>query len=382
MPRGSLATSGSSPPLPPVQAMSPAARPGSPPLQVMPLQGWHLPLLVDPQFVPLQPLLQRCLLEAVPQRLLQWLRLPALPPPQVLVAASQAGGSPQGLLLSRCLNRRGSCWSVQHLRLATGAPARSTAMALLKAQISRITDASSWIVSVSSLDQERLGLLRELGFQPLRSERLWRWDQVPLGHSPLQPTVSSLRASAVATSELQLRPLQRRSAPLHWHLEQAACPPQFRQLLDRRVDDLLDDSRAGWMLVDPGRRQAVAGIRLLVHSRDGGQEAAFSVHPLWLSCLGPLVQTLLELAREKAGAAITLSVDCQDTTLNQWLEAAGAEALGERVLMVRSVWRRQIRHPVTTAGLRLGAVLEQWQPRRPIPTPALPQRPAALAPSR
>ena len=98
--------------------------------------------------------------------------------------------------------------------------------------------------------------------------------------------------------------------------------------------------------------------------------------------LGPLVQTLLELAREKAGEAITLSVDRQDTTLNQWLEAAGAEALGERVLMVRSVWRRQIRHPLTTVGLRLGAVLEQWQPRRPIPTPALPQRTAALASSR
>jgi ribosomal protein L10 len=36
---------------------------------------------------------------------------------------------------------------------------------------------------------------------------------------------------------------------------------------------------------------------------------------------------LLELAREKAGEAITLSVDSQDTTLNQWLEAAGAADL-------------------------------------------------------
>ena len=204
--------------------MPPAARPGSPPLQVMPLQGWHLPLLVDPQFVPLQPLLQRCLLEALPQRLLQWLRLPALPPPQVLVAASHVDGCPQGVLLSRCLNRRGSCWSVQHLRLASGAPARSTAMTLLKAQISRITDASSWIVSVSSLDQERLGLLRELGFQPLRSERLWRWDQAPGVHARLQPAVASLRASPGPTGELQLRPLQRRSAALHWRRSRSAWP--------------------------------------------------------------------------------------------------------------------------------------------------------------
>lgn len=336
---------------------------------VTPLQGWHLPLLVDPAFVPLQPLLQRCLLEALPQRLLQLLRLPAVPAPQVLVAADQADGRPLGLLVSRCLNRRGTCWSVQHLCLATGARIRTTAQALLKAQIQRVTEASSWIVSVSSLDQDRLGLLRELGFQPLRCERLWRWDQLP-GVQP-QPC-----------PDLQLRPLQRRNAALHWHLEQAACPPQLRQLLDRRVDDLLDDSRAGWMLVDPCRRQAVAGVRLLVHSREAGQEAVFAVHPLWLQSLGPAVLNLLELAREKAHEAITIRVDNQDTALNQWLEAAGAEALGERVLMVRSIWRRQSRHPVTTVALRLGAVLEQWQPPRPIPTPALPQRHGSLLLSR
>lgn len=333
----------------------------------MPLQGWHLPLLIDPAFVPLQPLLQRCLLEALPQRLLQLLRLPVLPAPQVLVAADPASGSPLGLLVSRCLNRRGTCWSVQHLLLATGVRPRTTAQALLKAQIQRVTQASSWIVSVSSLDQERLGLLRELGFQPLRCERLWRWDQPPDGRPQPLPDV-----------DLQLRSLQRRSAALHWHLEQAACPPQFRQLLDRRVDDLLDDSRAGWMLVDPCRRQAVAGVRLLEHSREEGQEVAFAVHPLWLQSLGPAVQSLLELAREKARDAIILRVDTQDTVLNQWLEAAGAEALGERVSMVRSIWRRQSRAPVTTVALRLGAVLEQWQPPRPIPTPALPQRQEGL----
>ena len=35
-----------------------------------PLQGWHLPLLDDPAFLPLQPLLQRTLLLAVPERLI------------------------------------------------------------------------------------------------------------------------------------------------------------------------------------------------------------------------------------------------------------------------------------------------------------------------
>jgi hypothetical protein len=37
---------------------------------VEPLQGWHIPLLDDPAFVPLQPLLQRALLLGVPDRLI------------------------------------------------------------------------------------------------------------------------------------------------------------------------------------------------------------------------------------------------------------------------------------------------------------------------
>ena len=356
MSRGSLVTSGFSP------GSSPA--PGSQGVMVSPLQGWHLPLLNDPAFLPLQPLLQRCLLEALPHRLLQLLRLPLPPAPEVLVAAAEGDGALLGLLVSRPLNRRGSCWEVQHLRLVEHAPVRSTAHHLLKAQIHRITAASSWILSVSSLDQERLGLLRELGFQPLRSECLWRWtERMPATAAPL------------SGSDLQLRPLQRRTAPLHWHLEQAACPPQLRQLLDRRVEDLLDDSRAGWMLVDPCRRTAVAGIRLLVHGREDGQDVSFTVHPLWLQALGPSVQGLLDLAAEKAAGAITLSVDRQDITLNQWLQTAGAEPIGERILMVRSVWRRQVPRRVTTVALRLGAVLEQWQPPRPVPTPSLPEPP-------
>lgn len=365
MSRGSLATSGFSPALPPVPGSSQPSAPGPQRIVVEPLKGWHLPLLSDPAFLPLQSLLQRCLLEALPQRLLQVLRLPLAPVAQVLVASRQGEPLPLGVLVSRSLNRRGSCWLVQHLRLTAEAPARPTALALLTTQIERITSASSWILPVSSLDQDRLALLREQGFQPLRSEALWRW----------RPRSSTAAPWPAGAGELQLRPLQRRQASLYWHLEQAACPPQLRQLLDRRLDDLLDDSRCGWMLVDSCRSTAVAGIRLLDHDRRDGLDACFSLHPLWLSALGPPVQGLLDLAAQKAGGAISFAVDRQDSTLNQWLQDVGAEPLGDQVLMVRSVWRRQVRHPVTSVALRLGAVLEQWQPPRPVPTPSLPGRP-------
>ena len=112
-------------------------------------------------------------------------------------------------------------------------------MALLREAIQRTTGATSWIASAASLDTDRQAQLREQGFQPLRTDRIWRWQ--PQG-----------RVAPPIPSELQLRRLQRRSGPLLWHLEQAACPAQLRQLLDRRPEDLLDQSQnRGWMLLDP-----------------------------------------------------------------------------------------------------------------------------------
>jgi hypothetical protein len=51
-----------------------AVGPGSEGIQLEPLAAWHLPLLGDPAFVPLHPLLQRAVLLQLPERLLQLLR--------------------------------------------------------------------------------------------------------------------------------------------------------------------------------------------------------------------------------------------------------------------------------------------------------------------
>ena len=201
-----------------------------------PLQGWHLPLLDDPAFLPLQPLLQRTLLLALPEQLLTALTSRRPLTAQVLVALQRQGLTRQlalGLIVCRRLNRSGTCWQVQHLRLALAATEGSALTGdLLRQAIGRVKGAASWIATASSLDTPRLATLREQGFQPQRTDRLWRW-QIPAD-----------RAAPAAPADLQLRPLNRRTAPLLWHLEQATCPAHLRQLQDRRIEDLLDQSRS------------------------------------------------------------------------------------------------------------------------------------------
>ena len=68
-----------------------------------PLAGWHLPLLNGPNFLPLQPLLQRAILLGLPERVLHALRARPSLAPEVLVALS--GQTPLGLLY--CLAHQG-----------------------------------------------------------------------------------------------------------------------------------------------------------------------------------------------------------------------------------------------------------------------------------
>ena len=338
---------------------SPASTP--PGLRLEPLAGWHMPLLNDPAYLPLHPLLQRAVLLTMPQRLLQLLSSQPSLGPQVLVALRQQ--TPQGLIVSRRLNRSGSCWQVQHLRLSATTARRELAGTLLREAIRRGRGASSWIATASSLDRDRLAVLREQGFQPLRTDRLWRWP-------PTHPGSGD-------AAGLELRPLNRRTAPELWHLEQAACAAQLRQLLDRRVEDLLAQSHGrGWMLFDPCREQAVAAVRWIGDHAGGGHDVKLTVHPGWQHLFGDATALLLSQAQRSfaEGHALWLGCDVSQESGQRWLAQSGAEERGERVLMARSVWRRQeLRAPAQLAARRLEAVWEQWQPRRqPMPTPVGP----------
>ena len=333
-------------------------------LVVEPLRGWHMPLLQDPAFLDLQPLLQKALLLKGPEQLLHALAARRPLAPEVLVAYRDPQ-QPLGLVVSQRLNRSGSCFELLHLRssqaclAAAEIGAVALESALVREAIPRARSAASWIASCSSLDLQRQGLLRQLGFQPLRQEVLWRWQ--PPQAKP---------AARVLPADLQLRPLNRRQGALLWHLEQASCPAQLRQLLDRRCEDLLDQSQApSLLLVDTNRQAAVAAVRRLRRCSAGLPEVELTLHPGWQHLIGAPLEQLLLAATAGSGACLIRS-DLLDSELNGWLHQLGLERLGEEVLLGRSVWRRQIPQTTDAMARRLEAVVAQWQPRRrPMPTP-------------
>ena len=335
-------------------------------LCVQPLKAWHLPLLQDGDYDDLLPLLQRALLLQGPERLLHSLAPRPSLAPDVLVAHRDPQ-QPLGVVVSERFNRSGSCWQLQHLRsgaacLKAGEAGRmAVEAALVRAAIQRSRAAASWIATSASGDTVRLAALRQLGFQPLRRETLWRWDP-PAAGPQLDPST--------LPSDLQLNRLSRRSAADLWQLEQAVLPAQLRQLLDRSVEDLLDQSdQPSLMLVDVNRRQAVAGARRLRLGQRPVLEIDLSLHPGWSHLLGAPLQLLLEHCG--AGAEqVLVRADSLDGERAAWLQQLGMAPEGEEVLMARSVWRRHAPQQTQAMAQRLEAVLGQLQPRqRPIPTP-------------
>jgi hypothetical protein len=232
------------------------------------------------------------------------------------------------------------------------------ASSLLREAIQQAPGAVSWVASASSLDTLRLAILRQQGFQPQRTERVWRW-QAP-SDAELPPLPPSLK----------LRPLQSSTASLLWHLEQATCPAPLRQMLDRRIEDLLDRSGGhGWLLIDADRNEAAAGARWLADHPGGGHQVELSVHPGWSQLLGPATELLLRRLAPR-GDQLWIHSDIDDEARLHWLHQIGAEDHGDVVLMARTLWRRQDGQPSLGAAQRISAVLEQLQPRRRgIPTP-------------
>jgi hypothetical protein len=329
------------------------------------LQGWHLPLLQDPAFLPLLPNLQRSLLLELPERLLGAV-VPSFPHgPAVHVALLRLPPHPPqalGLIVTRRLNRRGTCWEVDHLALPERRrpppPAEpEVAEALMRMAIQSTRGVASWVATASVSDLERQALFRSQGFQRVRSDQLWQW--LPRVPPPALP------------AGLRPQRLNRSSAALLWHLEQSCCPAHLRQVFDRRIEDLLDQSGGwGWLLVDQSRNEAVAAIRHQIHHPEVGVVAELSLQPGRDDlCGAPAVWLLHQLAR--SGDAPMVRVDREDGARQAWLDSLGASLLDERILLARTVWRRQEAAPARQAALRLEAMLEQWKPApRSLPTPA------------
>jgi hypothetical protein len=118
-------------------------------------------------------------------------------------------------------------------------------------------------------------------------------------------------------------------------------------------------------------------LRWIGEHPGGGHDLELSVHPGWEHLYGPWSTHLLQQMVQAVGAdqPLWLRSDPYDTNRQHWLRAIEAQPRSDRVLMARSVWRRQALPGARNRTSRgIEAVLAQLQPgRRPVPTPLVPR---------
>ena len=341
-------------------------------LRVEPLKPVHLTWLQSNDQAALLPRLQGCLLRgwlAHAEALMGGLVLSRLP--QALVASENR--TLRALLLLRPHNRQGSCWrlELQQLTPATRYSQGQLAkelfqLALLDANIR----SRSWVVRCSSSDSGQLSVLRELGFQPIRTLRRWR-----------VPTTSDSRRALSWPQGCEWVPLDRRTAPLLWPLDQASTTSLQRQIVDRHPIDLLDQAGAGsGVLLAPSRdsgqpdhRVALAG--LVRHQRcDDAQVLELLRAPAWDDRLTQCLQALLADLATQCPQGIVVC-NSEDAPLIDHLNRLNWPCLEDELVLGRSLWRRQTSPRLLQATRPLESMLGRLQPQQPpLPTPSLGRR--------
>ncbi|QEY31656.1 hypothetical protein EVJ50_04705 [Synechococcus sp. RSCCF101] len=293
---------------------------------------------------------------------------------QELILTAREGNRVLALCCCSPANRRRSCWQLDdRLVLAASAtlPRRQVERSLLQEAMHRVQGAGSWMARIDAADGDGLSLLRELGYQSLRHSSLWSLPAVaPRSTRPPLPPLPD---------GLELMPIDRSQLNLFRQLEQSACPPALRELLDRRLEDLLDQcGRGSRLLVDRRRQTALAALRRIPDRWRPAGPATLELlcHRAWDSRLDQGLAWLLQVRPRGASSAV-VRVDDPCGELRSWLTRHDCEPVGDEVLMARSVWRRQQRAHAVPATRRLEVMLGKLQPgRTPLPTPATPLPPS------
>lgn len=334
-----------------------------------PLKAVHLTLLQASDQNALLPKLQSYLLRswiAQAEKLVPGLLLSRQP---IALVAREAEAL-RSLLLISAHNRQGTCWrlELQPLTAPFSHSQGQVSRELFKlALLGTHARSKSWVVRCSSGDRDQLALLRELGFQPIRTLRRWR--------VPLQPRVDG---RATWPTGCSWSAIDRHTAPLIWPLDQASTTSHQRQIVDRHPIDLLDQAGvgSGVLLASPrdcSQSDPFVALACLVRQQRSDEAQVFELlrEPAWDERLEQAIPALLNQLAECCPQA-TLVCNQEDAPLTQCLDGMGWPTLDDEILLGRSLWTRQSA-PRRLQGTRpLESMLGQLQPQRPpLPTPSL-----------
>ena len=234
-------------------------------------------------------------------------------------------------------NRRGTCWSISEPYFIAESVSYSR-YNLLQSLLRKILHDSnintqSFLISINTNDNQNLSVIRQSGFQPLRIIKYW------------QRKNDYAYNNSVYKDNIIWQKLNEENSQQVWRLEQARESINFRSIFDRQWNDIYE------------KRNHLTGV---IKSKENNVIVALipSIYPQYDYSL-ELIRALawderLNISIPQKINNIKLSSNkfyiettSEDNKLNEILVKSNWETREERLLLGRSIWKKQNRSKLT-----------------------------------
>ena len=233
-------------------------------------------------------------------------------------------------LLATPINRRGSCWSISEPYF-TGDSISYSRYNLLQSLLQKILHESnintqSFLISINTNDNQNLSIVRQSGFQPLRIIKYWnKKEDIENKNDEYKDNFIWERLNEENSQQI-------------WRLEQARESINFRSIFDRQWHDIYE-KRNIFTGVFKERNNVIAGlIPAICPHYDYSIELIRGL--AWderLNLSMPDRINNINLSKNKCYIETT----SEDSKLNDILIKSNWEIKEERLLLGRSIWKRQ-----------------------------------------
>jgi len=234
-------------------------------------------------------------------------------------------------ILATPINRRGTCWSISEPYFI-GDSISFSRYNLLQNLLRKILyeskiNTQSFLISINTNDNQNLSVIRQSGFQPLRIIKYWNKKD------------GTKQRKKEYKENFIWEKLNEENSQQIWRLEQARESINFRSIFDRQWHDIYE------------KRNALTGI---IKSKENNIIAGL------IPSICPQYNYSLELIRglawdERLNKSISQKINSmkisknncyiettsEDNKLNEILNKSNWHITEERVLLGRSVWKRQ-----------------------------------------
>ena len=234
-------------------------------------------------------------------------------------------------ILATPINRRGTCWCISEPYFI-GESISFSRYNLLQNLLRKVLyesniNTQSFLISINTNDNQNLSVIRQSGFQPLRIINYWNKKEV------------NKYKNNITKDNYIWEKLNEENSQQIWRLEQARESINFRSIFDRQWYDIYEKRSTLTSVIKSNQNNVIAGL---------------------IPSICPQYNFSLELIRglawdERLDKAIPQRINnikfgnkkcyiettSEDNKLNEILNKSNWEITEERVLLGRSIWKRQ-----------------------------------------